>query len=129
LLPAAKGRAMSKYPALNIYAGLVLTVGAVVGIVGILAILWGLLDLLSAANNTNPFAANAFESTVGVMKIAGGFFLVAIGTLQLLIGESVKVFRGIEANTARTVELLGGQSAVVLEPAATPIPEDPADVG
>ena len=94
---------MSRYPALMAVSGFVLVAGWCGVILGVIFVVWGLIDVATPSSGFGP----PVIAGLGFFKIIAGIGFASFGIVQLLVAETVKVFLGIEANTVRIIALLG----------------------
>src|SRR5271165_1587747 len=100
---------MHKYPALSGLSSLARVIGWIAFVVAGIMILVGLVEVSSglSPNNGDPFAV--FR---GVALLSGGGSLFVLAVMLILVGEVIKVFIDIEANTSETTSLLRSHASV-----------------
>lgn len=106
---------MGKYPALNTISGVVRAAGWVAIAGAVIVFVVGLRQL----------PKQNFESMLGIMAMIQAFSIAVLGLMLVLIGEAVRVFIDIEANTSEAARRLAGtqHSATSQTWAASPTAE------
>jgi hypothetical protein len=94
---------MGKYPILTLVSGALRLFGWVAVCLGIVAVVLGVYDLTNSSqqNTFGGMFQNSTQLTQGWVKIGGGVGLVLYALTFVLIGEAIRVFIDIEANTSR----------------------------
>lgn len=91
---------MGRYPVLQSLSGLARFLGWAGAILGGLTFVIGVIQLLAAANS------NELVAYAGLVEIGSGLSVVIASLVLILLGEVIKVFVDIEANTSETTKLL-----------------------
>ena len=121
---------MHKYPALATISKLATVVGWVAFAVAIIILLIGIVEVLVGSGITqqgsfgNYYNPDPFMVYRGIVLAGAGVSLFIVSIILILIGEVIKVFIDIEANTSETARLLRADVDPSIQPAPTSVSQE-----